>query len=170
MTAVASRDAILADAPGLAAFGARSFTETFGHLYESADLALFLENHTVESWANELADPGFAVRIAEVEGAIVGYAKLGPPHLPFVPRGQAAELRQLYVLAPHHGSGVGQALMDWAIAIARSGGAENLYLSVFVDNHRARRFYARLGFVEEGSYKFMVGNHADDDVVMRLAL
>jgi len=165
-----TRDATIADAAALAAFGARSFTETFGHLYDPADLALFLENHTIEAWTAELADPGFAVRIAESNGAILGYAKLGPPHLPFTPRGEAAELRQLYVLAPHHGSGIAQALMDWAFATARAQGAQNLYLSVFTDNHRARRFYDKLGFVAEGRYAFMVGNHADEDVVMRLAL
>ena len=166
----ACRSARPDDAPALATFGAHSFTDTFGHLYDPADLALFLEGHTVEAWAAELADSGFAVRIAEADGAIVGYSKLGPPHLPFTPRGPAAELRQLYVLAPHHGSGVAQALMDWAIESARLEGAENLYLSVFVDNHRARRFYTKLGFVAEGSYAFMVGNHADEDIVMRLAL
>jgi len=164
------RSACPEDAPALATFGARSFTETFGHLYDPADLALFLDNHTVEGWSAELADKGFAVRIAEAGGTILGYAKLGPPHLPFVPRGAAAELRQLYVLAPHHGSGIAQALMEWVIDCARHDGAENLYLSVFIDNHRARRFYAKLGFVAEGRYAFMVGNHADEDVVMRLAL
>ncbi len=164
------RSAGHADAAALAAFGAHSFTETFGHLYDPADLALFLASHTVEAWAAELADPGFAVRIAEAEGVILGYAKLGPPHLPFTPRGKAAELRQLYVLAPHHGRGIAQALMTWAIDSARQAGAENLYLSVFVDNHRARRFYDKLGFLVEGRYEFMVGNHADEDIVMRLAL
>jgi len=167
---VTCRDATPADADALAEFGARSFAETFGHLYDPADLALFLENHTVEAWAAELADKGFAVRIAESAGAILGYAKLGPPHLPFAPRGKNAELRQLYVLAPHHGSGIAQALMAWAIESARQGGATNLYLSVFVDNHPARTFYAKLGFIAEGSYAFMVGNHADEDIVMRLAL
>ena len=38
---------------------------------------------------------------------------------------------------------------------------------VFVDNHRARRFYARYGFEAVGRYDFMVGNHADEDIIMR---
>ena len=158
------------DAAALAELGAATFTATFGHLYAPADLALFLENHRVERWRDELGDTRFSVRVAEAERELVGYAKLGPPQLPFAPRGTAAELRQLYVLGDWHGRGAAQALMEWVIDQARAGGAEHLYLSVFIDNARARRFYERYGFEEEGRYAFMVGTHADEDIVMRLAL
>lgn len=167
---ISFRNAAVADAPALAELGARSFTDTFGHLYDPADLALFLEKHTPDSWAAELADPAYAVRVGEADGALMAYAKLGPPQLPFRPRGNAAELRQFYVLAPWHGTGVAQQLLDWVIATARAGQADDLYLSVFTDNHRARRFYEKLGFVAEGTYAFMVGSHADEDIVMRLGL
>lgn len=158
------------DAAALAELGAATFVDTFGHLYQPDDLALFLTSHTPDAWAKELADPAFAVRIAEQGGRMVGYAKLGPPHLPFEPRGEAAELRQLYVLDEHKGAGVARTLIDWVIDQARDRRADHLYLSVFTENHRARRFYEKIGFEAEGSYAFMVGNHADEDIVMRLKL
>ena len=164
------RDATPADATALATLGASSFTDTFGHLYAPADLALFLEKHTAASWSAELADPAFAVRIGEADGAMIAYAKLGPPQLPFTPSTGAIELRQFYVLAPWHGAGVAAALMEWVIATARARGANELFLSVFTDNHRARRFYERHGFTPVGTYAFMVGTHADEDIVMKLAL
>ena len=164
------RDATLADAVALAKLGGDSFTQTFGHLYARADLMLFLDNHTVPAWGAELDDPAFAVRIAEQDGAMIGYAKLGPPHLPFTPTSAAAELRQLYVLKPWQGAGVAAALIEWVIATARSQDADELYLSVFTDNHRARRFYERHGFEPVGTYAFMVGTHADEDIVMKLKL
>nr|WP_294168872.1 GNAT family N-acetyltransferase [uncultured Sphingomonas sp.] len=164
------RDAQADDAPALARLGARSFFETFGHLYDPADLALFLQNHAVAEWRRQLADPGYTTRVGEADGQFAAYAKVGPPSLPFQPRGACAELRQFYVLKPWHGTGAAEKLMDWVLDEARRRGAEHLYLSVFTDNHRARRFYARYGFVEEGPYKFMVGNHADEDIVMRLNL
>jgi ribosomal protein S18 acetylase RimI-like enzyme len=167
---VVYRDAGPRDAEALAALGAASFSATFGHLYAPEDLSLFLDNHRVEKWAAELGDPAFLVRVAEADGLMIGYAKLGPPQLPFEPRGKAAELRQLYVLGDWHGLGVAQALMGWVIEQARQGSAEHLYLSVFIDNARARRFYARYGFEVEGRYAFMVGTQADEDIVMRLAL
>ncbi len=158
------------DARRLSNLGRRTFTETFGHLYTPDNLATFLRNHDEERWAGELADPAFAVRLAEAEGEAVGYAKLGPPSLPFEPRGVSVELRQFYLLGPWQGRGISQALMEWVLGEAKERGAEDLYLSVFVDNHRARRFYARYGFEFVGLYAFMVGDHADEDHVMRLSL
>ena len=159
-----------ADADALAELGARTFTNTFGHLYQPDDLQLFLQNHTPANWTKELNDSGFAVRVAERDGELVGYVKLGPPHLPFEPRGEAAELRQLYVVEEVKGQGVADELIRWVIDRARDQRADYLYLSVFTENHRARRFYEKYGFEPEGTYAFMVGNHADEDIVMRLKL
>lgn len=164
------RDATSADAPVMADIGPRSFVETFGHLYTKENLDAFLENHSEANWRGELEDPRFTVRIAELNGEAVGFAKLGPPSLPFDPRGPSAELRQLYVLGPWQGKGIAHDLMRWAIDHSKSEGAKDLYLSVFVDNHRARRFYERYGFTFVGTYAFMVGTHADEDHVMRLEL
>ncbi|HEX8214879.1 MAG TPA: GNAT family N-acetyltransferase [Allosphingosinicella sp.] len=164
------RNAGPADAAAMAALGRRTFTDTFGHLYKPEDLAVFLLSHNKEGWARELADPAFAVRVAEAEGGPVAYAKLGPPSLPFEPKGHPIELRQFYVLQPWQGAGVATALMDWAIAEAGARGADELYLSVFTDNHRARRFYDRYGFTFVQTYAFMVGSHADEDHILRLDL
>ena len=164
------RNATPADAEALAELGARTFTHTFGHLYQESDLDLFLQNHSPENWHKELNDPAFEIRVAEQDGAMVGYIKLGPPHLPFEPSGEAAELRQLYVVEDVKGQGVADALMHWVIDRARDRRADFLYLSVFTENHRARRFYEKYGFEPEGTYAFMVGSHADEDIVMRLQL
>lgn len=164
------RNAGVSDAEALAALGRRSFSETFGHLYSADNLATFLATHSIEGWARELGHPDFAIRIGEVDGEAMAYAKLGPPTLPFEPRGKAIELRQFYVLSDWHGCGAAGEMMRWVLDVARRRGGEDLYLSVFIDNQRARAFYTRYGFVEEGRYAFMVGTHADEDVVMRLAL
>ena len=158
------------DAPALAALGRRSFTETFGHLYTPENLAAFLAGHDVGKWREELADPAFAVRLGEAGGEPAAYAKLAPPSLPVEVKATAIELRQFYVLKPWHGTGVAADLMAWVIDEARTRGAAELYLSVFIDNARARRFYERYGFEYVGTYAFMVGTHADEDLIMRLKL
>ncbi len=164
------RDAVPEDAETLAALGRATFTETFGHLYTPENLAAFLENHSPEGWRAELSHPAFAVRLAEEGGRAIGYAKVGPPSLPFEVTDPTVELRQFYLLKPWHGQGAAQEMMAWVLAEARRRGAGQLYLSVFTDNHRARRFYERYGFEAVGTYHFMVGTHADDDIIMRLEL
>ena len=90
--------------------------------------------------------------------------------MPYETTARAIELRQLYLLKAHHGSGLAAALTDWGIAEAKRQGNEELYLTVYTDNHRAKRFYERYGFEEVGRYDFMVGNHADEDIIMRKSL
>ena len=159
-----------ADAPALAALFRETFTETFGHLYSKADLSAFLAEHTAEDWAKQLLDPAFSVRIAEQDGIAVGLAKLGPVKLPVDDAADSLELRQLYLRGDVRGSGVAAELMEWLLHEAHARGAANLYLSVYTDNLRAQRFYARYGFVTVGPCVFMVGNQADEDIIMRRAL
>jgi GNAT superfamily N-acetyltransferase len=158
------------DAPTIDAIFRESFIETFGHLYAPEDLAAFLAGFTLDAWRAELSDPRFAFRLAEEDGQAAGYVKLGPTSLPHVAPGPAIELRQFYLLGPWQGRGVATALMDWVLAEARQRGAGDIYLSVYINNHRARRFYERYGFTYIGPYAFMVGNHADEDQVLRLPL
>ncbi len=169
-TALTHRNATLEDAPALSALGKESFTETFGHLYSPENLAAFCENHKVERWQAQLADPRYAVRVITDGDRLIAYAKLAPPTLPFEPRGVPIELSQFYILKPWHGAGLAPLLMDWVLGEARARGADELYLSVFSDNHRARRFYDRYGFEFVQYYAFMVGTQADEDHILRLAL
>lgn len=170
---IAYRDAVPADGPELAAMARRAFGETFGNLYRAEDLAAFLDRaFGADGLPSQLSDPAFRVRLAIGDGAIVGFAKLGPNALPFpdADGANAIELYQLYVLAGFHGDGIGPALLEWAIDTARAAGHDTLALSVYVDNHRAKAFYARYGFVDVGRYDFPVGDHIDEDRLMVLAL
>ena len=170
MTAV-TRDACVADAAAIRAVYVESFDRVFRHLYAPADYDAFMAGHTEDVFARQLDDEAYAFRVAEAGGRLVGYAKLGPPSLPYDPEGRRCiELRQLYLLEDAKGTGTAAALMDWTLLEARRRGAEEMWLSVFSQNPRARRFYARYGFEEVGEFKFMVGSHADDEYLCRLRL
>ena len=175
------RDAATADGPALAAMARASFTETFGHLYAPRDLATFLaQAFGPDGLPAQIDDPAYHVRLAIEDGAngdmaddggaIVGFAKIGPVAFPGTWPPRAIELHQLYVLSGWHGDGIGPDLMDWAMRAARERGASDMLLSVWIDNHRARAFYERRGFVEVGRYVFRVGDHEDDDCLMQRAL
>jgi diamine N-acetyltransferase len=165
---VAYRDGAPGDVSAIDALFRASFAATFGHLYRPEDLAAFFARFTPEAWADELATLRF--RLAERDGRLIGYCKISGVTLPVTPIGPATELRQLYLVEEAKGSGVADALVRWAIETARAAGSGELFLSVYVDNHRAKRFYARHGFVDIGRYDFPVGDHIDEDRLMRLAL
>jgi ribosomal protein S18 acetylase RimI-like enzyme len=164
------RDATPADAAVIDRIFDTSFCDTFAHLYAAEDLDVFLAGFNVADWRRELEDPAYEFRIGEVNGEPVGYVKLGPMKLPIETNRPALVLDQLYILKEHHGVGIAHALMDWTVDRAKRRGAEELLLTVYVDNHRARRFYDRYGFEAVGRYDFMVGSHADEDIIMRKAL
>ena len=167
---IAYRQGTVADAPAIDRVFRESFCDTFAHLYRPQDLEAFLSGFTLDAWRAELGDERFAFRVAEADGQVVGYVKLGPPALPVEAKGSSVELRQLYLLKQWHGQGAAKALMDWAIDEARTRGGTQLYLTVYTDNERARRLYERYGFAEVGPYHFMVGEQADEDIIMRLEL
>lgn len=162
-----------ADAAEISAVATTAYRATFGQLYPREVLDAFLLTwNPPAKIAAQIADPAWDVRVWRDAQGIAGFVKLGPNELP-MPAGEpegGTELHQLYFLDRAHGTGAAQALMDWAITTARAQGHPRLYLSVYVDNHRAKRFYARYGFVEIGLNPYRVGDRVDDDRVWRLTL
>jgi diamine N-acetyltransferase len=150
----------------VANFGHDSFIESFGHLYTSQDLNLFIASvYTPAVVVAELANPKLRYWIAEDGGKMVGLCKIGfGVTLEYDPGDRKiVELKQLYVFASHHGGTVGQSLMDWAIEQAQRENADDMLLSVYSDNSRAQRFYQRNGFSKIADTYFMVGNQRDDE-------
>ena len=132
------------------ASSARASATRSRHLYRPEDLAAFLASFTGRrgraSWPTRASPSGSPKRTA-CRSAIV---KLGPPQLPVETerpmRSSSASSIVLNVAGRGHRAGADG-------LGARRGprrGAEELYLSVFTDNHRARRFYARYGFEAVG--------------------
>lgn len=158
------RPASPADIPALSRLATESFVAKFGQLYRPQDLAAFLaEAFTPCAIAAELANPQRLYRLAEVEGRLVGYCKLGlacgwPEHA----RGSnVLEIKQLYTDPAMTGQGIGAMLMDWAIAEFAARGADEVQLSVFSENIGAQQFYQRYGFAKVADVTFRVGEHVD---------
>jgi GNAT superfamily N-acetyltransferase len=157
------------DAATLSALAARTFTETFGHLYPAEDLDFFLRDaYPVEKQAVILSHPDYAVWLLEDDGLAVGHAAAGPCGLPHaeVEPGDG-ELKRLYVLASHQNGGWGGKLFDAAERWLLRGGPRTLWVGVWSENSGARRFYARHGFVQAGTYEFPVGRVRDLEFILR---
>jgi diamine N-acetyltransferase len=167
------RSASPADAPALSELGATSFVDAFGDLYSKEDLSLFLESaYAPDVIAAEIANPDRVYRLAEEEGCLIGYCKLGLnggfDH-DFGGR-RVLDLKQLYLRGGVTGKGLGSALMGWAIREARARNFDVVALSVYSGNHGGQRFYARHGFQKVADTYFMVGNQRDDEYLFALEL
>jgi ribosomal protein S18 acetylase RimI-like enzyme len=165
------RDATPADAAMLGGIARATFLDAFGHLYKRDDLEMFMRQGSDAAYAAELAEPELEVRFAMLDDVPVGFVKVSPLQLPASTNGRKPwELRQLYIFKPWQGAGIADELTLWAIERARTRGAEDLWLSVYTENPRGRRFYARHGFIEVAPYAFLVGTQADEDILCRKPL
>ena len=152
------------DASALALVGAATFLETFaGAIAGSAIVGHCAANHTAEAYAALLAK-GAQAWIGEAHaGAPVGYALIAQPELDAAQAGDV-ELKRIYTLSRFHGSGLGGALMD--AAVAGAAGHTRLLLGVKADNHRAIAFYRKQGFDPIATRQFNVGGTLYDDLVL----
>ncbi|MDV3467832.1 GNAT family N-acetyltransferase [Stenotrophomonas sp. C3(2023)] len=165
----AIRRATVEDAPTLSALAARTFTETFGHLYRSEDLQHFLQtSYDVQRQRVILQHPDYAVWLLELDGVAIGHAAAGPCGLPH-PQAQASdgELKRLYLVKAQQSCGWGSRLLETALAWLERDGPRTLWLGVWSANFGAQRFYARYGFEKVGEYLFPVGESKDLEFIMR---
>ncbi|WP_053731852.1 GNAT family N-acetyltransferase [Nocardia sp. NRRL S-836] len=134
------RKAVLADAPAIAQVHVRSWQTTYrGHLPDS-----FLDSLSADSrtpiWERDI--PSGNVWVALADDEVVGFAYAGPARDPDA----TSELYAIYLLASAQGTGLAHPL-----AVSALEGLTDTVLWVLAGNHRARRFYERLGFVLDGS-------------------
>lgn len=160
------RAATAADIPAISKLATESFIAKFGHLYSAENLATFLAEALSETAvAADLANPLRQYQLAQADGRLVGYCKIGltcgfPEHA----RGtKVMELKQLYTDPNATGMGIGGALMDWAMAQFAARGADEVQISVYAENEGAHRFYRRYGFDKVADITFHVGDHVDPE-------
>lgn len=167
--AIALRRATVDDAPTLSRLAARTFIETFGHLYADEDLQAFLRDaYAPDRQRIVLAHPDYAVWLLEDAGVAVGHAAAGPCGLPHA--GVAAgdgELKRLYLLRSHQHGGWGGRMLDTALDWLQRDGPRTLWIGVWSENLGAQRLYARHGFVRVGEYEFPVGRVRDREFILR---
>jgi RimJ/RimL family protein N-acetyltransferase len=120
----------------------------------------------VTSFFASRLDPTDAI-VADLDGVVVGYATLHNA-IPLPAHADVLEINGVAVHPAATGQGIGQALVEAAVAEAVRRGARKVSLRVLGPNTVARRLYARCGFVEEGVLRaeFLLGGRFVDDVIM----
>jgi GNAT superfamily N-acetyltransferase len=109
---------------------------------DAADLAAYLAAFRAID-----ADPAHLLVVAESDGQVAATMQLS--FLPGLARRGAlrAQIEAVHVAEGSRGSGLGAAMMEWAIGEARRRGCALVQLTSDKTRAGAHRFYQRLGFV-----------------------
>jgi pimeloyl-ACP methyl ester carboxylesterase len=110
-----------------------------GHLGNVPDELVAVR--TRESFGQRAAQRVGDTVVATVGGVVAGFVMV-----------VADEVEQVYVAADHRGSGVAAALLAEAERRVAGNGYDRAWLAVVAGNSRARRFYERQGWVDEGLF------------------
>ena len=166
------RRGVPGDAARLAEFGMRTFEESFAAQNDPQAITDYIsENYNAARQTEELNSQDVITLLAELDGALVGYAQVRrnfPPSYYNLP--DPLELHRIYVDSPYHGSGLAHSLMAEVLRAAGELSGRTLWLSVWEHNPRAISFYAKSGFVDIGSKDFWLGSERQTDRVMAVAV
>jgi GNAT superfamily N-acetyltransferase len=134
-----------ADADELGAVHVEVWREAYAGIVPDDHLASLDPAARAERWRQISRQPGDAVNVVarDDHGDLVGFASAGPCRDDDRPTGW--ELWAVYLLARVRGTGLADALVE------RLLGERDACLWVFEANDRGRAFYARHGFVDDGS-------------------
>ena len=165
------RRAEAADAPALSSLAARTFTDTFAHHNDPADVNAFLaQAYGERQQREEISDPDIVTLVVEEDDFLTGFAQLRRgPAPPSINGTAAVEIWRFYVDRAFHGRGQAQALMAEVRSVARNLGAKSLWLGVWERNARAIAFYEKCGFRVIGNHRFLLGGDEQNDLVMESA-
>jgi GNAT superfamily N-acetyltransferase len=146
------RDAEPGDAHAIAVVHVRTWQDAYRGIVPDDYLDALDVDERERRWREGISAPEGPIRVAEVEGDVVGWACYGPTRDTDTDRRRTGELYGIYVLYGHWGTGVGPALMDDALAWLRDRYPVST-LWTLEDNARARRFYERCGWRFDGATK-----------------
>jgi ribosomal protein S18 acetylase RimI-like enzyme len=139
MSEIKIRPATAEDAPAVATIWHAGWLD--GHT-GNVPQAL-VDVRTPESFGTRAAE-----RVADTSVAVVGDEVAG-----FV-MVVADEVEQVYVATTHRGSGIAGLLLTEAERLVAAGGHPRAWLAVAPGNGRARRFYERSGWIDEGLFDY----------------
>jgi GNAT superfamily N-acetyltransferase len=113
-----------------------SWQAAYAGLLPDGFLARLSAETRAASWARRIGDGG-RVLVAEEDGVLAGFAAYGD-----------GQLYALYLLPEYWGRGLGRALHD---RVVEELSGDSAILWVLATNERAKAFYVRQGWVDDGA-------------------
>jgi ribosomal protein S18 acetylase RimI-like enzyme len=159
----------LADLDALRNIAFQTFDDTFRRLNDASSFNAYLDaSFSRAKLETELKNPRSAFFFLYNDDVLAGYMKLnqgdaqtdlGDP--------EALEIERIYVTRDFQGLGLGKALIDKAMEVARLAKKKTVWLGVWQKNGNAIAFYKKMGFAKTGTHDFYIGKKRQTDFIMR---
>ncbi len=149
-----------------------TFIAAFRHLNDPVVFDNYLDQQmSREALRRQLQNQDSRFFLFEHDGSTVGYTKLntGTAQTEQLDASHM-EVERIYLLPEYQGNGLGRAMMEHAITLAKAEGFSTLWLGVWQGKLDSIAFYKRMGFEKFGEHDFMMGDEPQTDDLMRLAL
>jgi diamine N-acetyltransferase len=172
MNDISIKEATTADAALIADLSRQTFYDSFASDNTPENMDKFMnEQFTREKLMEEVGAAGNIFLLAYMGDEVVAYARLRETTNPIlIENGSAIEIARIYAVKQSIGKGVGSALMQQCINIARQKDARVIWLGVWGKNQKAITFYTKWGFEKFGEHVFMLGNDPQTDWLMKKGL
>lgn len=129
-----------------------TFKQAYSDVHSAEDLeAWCIQNYSLSACETLLAQPNVEATIAYRYKSPVGFYTLKHHPCPVVPHDISTELKQIYILKDYYGLGLADVLFNSAKDKAISNGSDWLWLCVSDLNHRALKYYTKMGFQKIGT-------------------
>ena len=102
-----------------------------------------VEARTPESFRERAPKRVSDTTVATVDGTVAGFVMVVDD-----------EVEQVYLSADHRGTGIARTLIQEAERQVKENGHDRAWLAVVAGNARARAFYERAGWVDEGPFDY----------------
>ncbi|WP_321383875.1 GNAT family N-acetyltransferase [uncultured Enterococcus sp.] len=162
------RECTIDDLEALQKISIETFTDTFAAQNTQENLTAYLEKaYTLEKLTEELQQLESFFFFIYMEEELAGYLKLNinaaqTEH----PIEEGLEVERIYIRSNFKRNGLGNRLLEKAIALAKEKKKKNIWLGVWEENLAARKFYQKMGFVQSGQHSFFMGEDEQIDLIM----
>jgi diamine N-acetyltransferase len=166
------REAGKSDADLIADFSRETFYDAVGPFNTKENMDQFMSvQFSSDKLIAEVSEKNHIFLLAYLEDQVAGYVKLRENEAPEeLGRVLAIEIARIYVARHAKGLGLGRALVQRCLDIAKAKRKEVIWLGVWQHNQKAIGFYNHLGFERFGQYIFMLGNDPQTDWLMKKTL
>ncbi len=145
-----------------------TFTETFKDQNSSEHLNAYLEGaFNLKQLEGELSNKCSQFFFVYLNNEIAGYLKVNINDAQTEEMGdETLEVERIYIKSKFQKNGLGKVLINKAIETAVESGKRKIWLGVWEENNKAIAFYKNMGFVQEGTHSFFMGEDEQVDYIM----